>query len=299
MISNNKNTSSKVKSIIKYTTSIATVSFLLYKLYDTYTNSTEDEDYFDQDDDLTDNNYNNVDKLNLEQFDELIKAINKPLLDELKQYKKLIKKSNEDTLKMKYWKALSEKTIILLLNYLITNKVINLVLKDQKVTTTNKKIIIYTYLKIIVKSQLKILNNSIKLNEEEEPNLVIMKVVSFKTFNNLIKQNVLDNNLDNISMFLNFNNTVLKESISELEQDDVINGVSIERTIRSVQNDIVKILFDNNYDSEYKSLSDYLDVFNESFEENEDQQSDSENVEGKFAMFITLLIKKLDKKLSQ
>ena len=299
MVSNNKNTSSKVKSIIKYTTSIATVSFLLYKLYDTYTNSTEDEDYFDQDDDLTDNNYNNVDKLNLEQFDELIKAINKPLLDELKQYKKLIKKSNEDTLKMKYWKALSEKTIILLLNYLITNKVINLVLKDQNVTTTNKKIIIYTYLKIIVKSQLKILNNSIKLNEEEEPNLIIMKVISFKTFNNLIKQNVLDNNLDNISMFLNFNNTVLKESILELEQDDVINDVSIERTIRSVQNDIVKILFDNNYDSEYKSLSDYLDVFNESFEENEDQQSDPENVEGKFAMFITLLIKKLDKKLSQ
>ena len=299
MVSNNKNTSSKVKSIIKYTTSIATVSFLLYKLYDTYTNSTEDEDYFDQDDDLTDNNYNNVDKLNLEQFDELIKAINKPLLDELKQYKKLIKKSNEDTLKMKYWKALSEKTIILLLNYLITNKVINLVLKDQNVTTTNKKIIIYTYLKIIVKSQLKILNNSIKLNEEEEPNLIIMKVISFKTFNNLIKQNVLDNNLDNISMFLNFNNTILKESIVELEQDDVINDVSIERTIRSVQNDIVKILFDNNYDSEYKSLSDYLDGFNESFEENEDQQSDPENVEGKFAMFITLLIKKLDKKLSQ
>ncbi|KAL6925776.1 hypothetical protein ACO0SA_000377 [Hanseniaspora valbyensis] len=299
MVSNNKNTSSKVKSIIKYTTSIATVSFLLYKLYDTYTNSTEDEDYFDQDDDLTDNNYNNVDKLNLEQFDELIKAINKPLLEELKQYKKLIKKSNEDTLKMKYWKALSEKTIILLLNYLITNKVINLVLKDQKVTTTNKKIIIYTYLKIIVKSQLKILNNSIKLNEEEEPNLIIMKVVSFKTFNNLIKQNVLDNNLDNISMFLNFNNTILKESIVELEQDDVINDVSIERTIRSVQNDIVKILFDNNYDSEYKSLSDYLDGFNESFEENEDQQSDPENVEGKFAMFITQLIKKLDKKLSQ
>ena len=298
MVSNNKNTSSKVKSIIKYTTSIATVSFLLYKLYDSYTNSTEDEDYFDQDDDLTDNNYNNVDKLNLEQFDELIKAINKPLLEELKHYKKLIKKSSEDTLKMKYWKALSEKTIILLLNYLITNKVINLVLKDQKVTTTNKKIIIYTYLKIIVKSQLKILNNSIKLNEEEEPNLIIMKVVSFKTFNNLIKQNVLDNNLDNISMFLNFNNTVLKESILELEQDDVINDVSIERTIRSVQNDIVKILFDNNYDSEYKSLSDYLDVFNESFEENEDQQSDPENVEGKFAMFITQLIKKLDKKLS-
>ena len=298
MVSNNKNTSSKVKSIIKYTTSIATVSFLLYKLYDSYTNSTEDEDYFDQDDDLTDNNYNNVDKLNLEQFDELIKAINKPLLEELKHYKKLIKKSSEDTLKMKYWKALSEKTIILLLNYLITNKVINLVLKDQKVTTTNKKIIIYTYLKIIVKSQLKILNNSIKLNEEEEPNLIIMKVVSFKTFNNLIKQNVLDNNLDNISMFLNFNNTILKESIVELEQDDVINDVSIERTIRSVQNDIVKILFDNNYDSEYKSLSDYLDGFNESFEENEDQQSDPENVEGKFAMFITQLIKKLDKKLS-
>lgn len=139
-----------------------------------------------------------------------------------------------------------------------------------------------------------------KLNDEEEAGLVIMKVMSFREFNNLIKQNVLDNNLDNVSLFLNFGNNIVKASILELQPENTVNENDLERQIRSVQNDIVKILFDNNTDEDYASISDYLDNFNSTSDSpNIEQQPAADEIpEGQFAMFITLLIKQLDKKLS-
>lgn len=139
-----------------------------------------------------------------------------------------------------------------------------------------------------------------KLNDEEEAGLVIMKVMSFKEFNNLIKQNILDNNLDNVSLFLNFGNSIVKASILELHSEDAVTENDLERKIRSVQNDIVKILFDNNTDEDYSSIADYLDIFNSTPDSagDEQQPGPDEISEGKFAMFITMLIKQLDKKLS-
>lgn len=291
----NNNKSSKLRSIIKYTTSIATISFVLFKVYDTYCNQDGSDKHAYEEDSAGD-----AETLEIEQFDELIKTINKPFLDDLKHYKRLIKKTTEDDLKMKYWETLSEKTIVLLVNYLITTKIIKLVIKDQSASTANKKIIIYTYLKVIVKNQFKILNNCMKLNDEEEAGLVIMKVMSFREFNNLIKQNVLDNNLDNVSLFLNFGNNIVKASILELQPENTVNENDLERQIRSVQNDIVKILFDNNTDEDYASISDYLDNFNSTSDSPniEPQPAADEIPEGQFAMFITLLIKQLDNKLS-
>ncbi len=46
--------------------------------------------------------------LELDQFDELIKSINVPLLQELKELKKSIKKSDDDS-KNELWEELSER----------------------------------------------------------------------------------------------------------------------------------------------------------------------------------------------
>ncbi|XBW35582.1 hypothetical protein QEN19_001156 [Hanseniaspora menglaensis] len=286
MSGSNGKSGNKVRTVIKYATTAATVSFVLYKLYDSFYNKIEEV----WNEDSSTENF--AETLTISQFDEIIKTINKPLLDDLKQIKRQIKKTDDDSLKMKLWTVLSEKTIVLLINLLLANKVINLVINDLNASTENKKIIIYTYLKENAQNQLSILNNSIRLHQDEDTDVVIMKEMNFNTFNIIIKQMILDNNLDNVSMFLNFNFKVLSESMKELDYDANVENIALEKNVISVQNDILQILFNNNTVENNLNLADYLDDFNKSAE--------TFNLsDGKFAKFITVLIKELDQKLGQ
>lgn len=266
------NFNKNIQTVIKYGTTIATASYLLYKVYDSFYHTEEASFETEIDDEV----------LELDQFDELIKSINVPLLQELKELKKSIKKSDDDEIKMKLWKELSEKTIISLLNLILIRKVLNTIIKNTTVSTSHKKTIIYTYFKHVPTSQVQILNNMIRLKDEDSPDLIIMKDLSYTEFINFIKQSILDQNIDNLSIFLNFNNRSIQESLNDLE---IINDE--DKEIKSIQKDIVHILYDDN-DLEYDDLIDYLDHFDN---ETEDQNQMSE---GKFAMFITVLIKKID-----
>lgn len=266
------NLNKNIKTVIKYGTTIATASYLLYKVYDSFYNTEETAVVAEVDDEV----------LELAQFDELIKSINTPLLQELKELKKNIKKSEDDEIKMRLWKELCEKTIVSLLNLMLIRKVLNTIIKNKIVSTNHKKTIIYTYFKHLPTTQVQILNNMIRLKDEESPDLIIMKDLTYTAFLNFIKQTILDQNIDNLGIFLNFNNRSIQESLTDLEIDN-----NDDKEIKSIQGDIVHILYDDN-DLDYDQLSDYIDDF-----ENETEEQSSMS-EGKFAMFITVLIKKID-----
>ena len=183
---------------------------------------------------------------------------------------------------MHLWKNLCEKTIILLLNLMLIRKVLNTIIKKKSVSTNHKKTIIYTYFKHLPTTQVQILNNMIRLKDEESPDLIIMEELTYTAFLNFIKQTILDQNIDNLGIFLNFNNRSLQESLTDLESDNID-----DKEVKSIQGDIVHILYDDN-DLDYDDLSDYIDDF-----DNETEEQDSMS-EGKFAMFITVLIKKID-----
>lgn len=275
MTNNNSSSLKKqLKTFVKYGTTIATASYLMYKVYESFYDQEEQDKVADVD----------VEEefLELSQFDELIKSINNPLLQEIKELKKNIKGNDDDQIKMELWKKLSEKTIVLLLNVLLMRKVLNAIIKNNKVSSHNKKTIIYTYFKNLPKIQVLFLNNSIKLKEDDDSEMIIMKELKYTEFLNFIKQNILDQNIDNLGMFLNFNNKVIQESLVDLEAEDTSN-----QEIKAIQRDIIHILYDDN-DAEYDELVDYLEDF-----DNETEMQD-QIAEGKFAMFITILIKKIE-----
>lgn len=271
---NSSNLYKQLKNIVKYGTTIATASYLIYKVY---------ESFYDQEkeDKVTDADINE-EVLELNQFDELIKSLNIPFLHEIKEIKKDIKSNDDDQIKMDLWKKLSEKTIVLLLNVILIRKVLNTIIKNSKVSSNHKKTIIYTYLKNLPKIQVSFLNNVIKLKEDDDSEIIIMKELTYTEFLNFIKQNILDQNIDNLGMFLNFNSKVIQESLIDLEAEDTSN-----EEIKAIQKDIIHILYDDN-EAEYDELVDYLEDF-----DNETEMQD-QIVEGKFAMFITILIKKIE-----
>ncbi|KAL6935055.1 uncharacterized protein HGUI_01675 [Hanseniaspora guilliermondii] len=271
---NSSNFNKQLKNIVKYGTTIATASYLIYKVYESFYDHEEEDKVTDIDID--------EEVLELNQFDELIKSINNPLLHEIKEIKKDIKSNDDDQIKMNLWKKLSEKTIVLLLNLVLTRKVLNTIIKNNKVTSNHKKTIIYTYFKNLPKLQVQFLNNVIKLKEDDESESIIMKELTYTEFLNFIKQNILDQNIDNLGMFLNFNSKVMQESLIDLEADDISNN-----EIKALQKDIIHILYDDN-EAEYDELVDYLEDF-----DNETEMQD-QIIKGKFAMFITILIKKIE-----
>lgn len=268
------NLSKQLKNIVKYGTTIATASYLIYKVYESFYDHEEEDKVADVDID--------EEVLELDQFDDLIKSINSPLLHEIKEIKRDIKSNDDDQIKMDLWKKLSEKTIILLLNVILIRKVLNTIIKNSKVSSNHKKAIIYTYFKNLPKIQVQFLNNFIKLKEDDDSEMIIMKELTYTEFLNFIKQNILDQNIDNLGMFLNFNSKVIQESLIDLEAADTSN-----KEIKAIQKDIIHILYDDN-EAEYDELVDYLDDF-----DNETEMQD-QIVEGKFAMFITILIKKIE-----
>lgn len=268
------NLNKQLKNFVKYGTTIATASYLIYKVYESFYDHEEEDKVADVDID--------EEVLEMDQFDELIKSINSPLLHEIKEIKKDIKSNDDDQIKMDLWKKLSEKTIILLLNVILIRKVLNTIIKNSKVSSNHKKTIIYTYFKNLPKIQVQFLNNFIKLKEDDDSEIIIMKELTYTEFLNFIKQNILDQNIDNLGMFLNFNSKVIQESLIDLEAADTSN-----KEIKAIQKDIIHILYDDN-EAEYDELVDYLDDF-----DNETEMQD-QIVEGKFAMFITILIKKIE-----